>query len=161
MNVSPCRSTQRKRYGRSSPSSPTTTPQTTTYGSGVRLTAIVLVSVGLCACGSDGPTPLGIVKGRPGVLELGTSCAADGVTAVVEETTDEVRISDVDGNEIDGDCMGSVLIELLAPLGDRVVVVNGERWVPLAPGCPLGSIGPPDLEERLDTCSPRNPDATD
>lgn len=112
----------------------------------VKAIAVVLASTALAACGAQ-VSLLALDEVQPGVLEIAATCA-DDVSVKVEETTSEVRITDVTGVPIDGDCGGGVTVELEAPLGDRDVVVNGERWVRLAPSCPWGSIGPTDLDER-------------
>lgn len=66
-----------------------------------------------------------------------TVCSEPG-TATVAESADEVRIDDVRrGDAIDGDCLGSVWIDLAAPLGRRSVVVDGEPWVRVDDDCEL------------------------
>lgn len=52
------------------------------------------------------------------MLELTTTCA-DGLSADVEDTNDEVRIGGIRGGVIDGDCVGVLTIELSAPLDGR------------------------------------------
>jgi hypothetical protein len=61
-------------------------------------------------------------------LMLAVSCA-ENVTARVSETDDAIRVEDVDGTPIDGDCGAGVTLRLSSPLGDRRVFVEGEDWV--------------------------------
>ncbi len=106
----------------------------------------------LVSCGeADEVTLIALTETRPGVLEIATSCAED-VSVRVEETSEEVRISDVAGSAIDGDCAGSVVVDLEARLNERAVVVEGVAWTNLAATCPLGAIGPADLHERTPSC---------
>ncbi len=122
-----------------------------------RIPTAVLVAVGLLgvvtACSSNGIDALALTETEPGVLALTTSCA-DGLSADIEETVDEVSISGLQGNVIDGDCAGVLRIELSAPLEGRQVVVGGERWIGLPATCPWGLIGPSDLGDRLESCAP-------
>lgn len=115
----------------------------------------VLATAGLLAvlvgCGGGGGVePYGLNETEPGVLQLFTSCAQD-LSVDVDQTADEVRISDVDGESIDGDCLGAIEIELTAPLEGRRVAVHGERWVELPAACGW-SIGHPDLGDRFGGC---------
>jgi hypothetical protein len=120
----------------------------TTRPESVKVLAIILAIAGLVACGdSDDVELIGVIESRPGVLEFMTSCAEE-VSVHVEESADEVRISDVVGSPIDGDCGGGVVVELDAPLDGRAVVVDGERWKELAATCPVGRIGPPEQQEE-------------
>lgn len=115
-----------------------------------RVTSLTLASAGLAACSGSGDVSLlGLIEIEPGVLEFSTSCADDDVEVQVEESDDAVRISDARGTSIDGDCLGSVFVELETPLDGRAVVVDGERWVQVA-SCPDGYLGPPDLTEERD-----------
>jgi hypothetical protein len=111
-----------------------------------------LLAVIVAACSSDGVEPLALTETEPGVLELTTTCA-DGLSADVEESVDEVRIKDLGGESIDGDCAGLLRITLESPLNDRFVIVDGDRWVDLPATCPWGLIGPSDLGDRLDSCA--------
>jgi hypothetical protein len=61
-------------------------------------------------------------------LMLAVSCA-ENVTARVSETDDAIRVEDVDGTPIDGDCGAGVTLRLSSLLGDRRVFVEGEDWV--------------------------------
>lgn len=118
----------------------------------LRAARLALAFVGVVACGGSDDVSLDAVYVQgPRELAFSTSCAED-VSVEVEETTTEVRISDVTGAAIDGDCLGSLDVQLEAPLEGRTVVVNGERWVDLKPTCPLGSIGPPDLTKDEPMC---------
>jgi hypothetical protein len=81
-----------------------------------------------------------------------TNCA-EQVSADVEESAVEIRITNVRGDRIEGaDCLGSFPLDLGEPIADRAVIVDGERWVVLDADCPWGQIGPPDLGNRLETC---------
>lgn len=60
-----------------------------------------------------------LIETRPSVLEFSTSCA-ENVSVEVEETVEEVRISDVKGTAIDGGCGGSIFVQLEAPCGEGV-----------------------------------------
>ncbi|MDQ3782080.1 MAG: hypothetical protein M3349_03975, partial [Actinomycetota bacterium] len=109
----------------------------------VKVMAAVLAFLGLAACGFGRQvTLLAVADSRPDGIEIVTTCA-DGVSVAVEETRDEVRITDVAGIAINGDCLGSVVVELEAPLGERDIVVNGELWIELPPDCPWGFVGRP------------------
>jgi hypothetical protein len=66
------------------------------------------------------PSPLGIEVRNPTTLALFTSCA-EGVDASLAESADSVRIDQISGRVVDGDCLGGVEIELSAPLGDRLI----------------------------------------
>ena len=50
----------------------------------------------------------------------------------VSETGDEVRVDNVSGEFIDGDCLGSVALTLEQPLGTRTLVVEGNHGTTLA-----------------------------
>lgn len=112
---------------------------------------VVLVAVTLLVAGAviamrdvvadRRPTPLGIEIRSATTLILYTTCAKD-VRASVVEAADSVRIDDVDGKIVDGDCLGGVRVHLSDPLGDRVVFVGGEEWMFVGQSCPLGAIGP-------------------
>lgn len=106
----------------------------------------------LSACSGNGAEPLALTEIEPGVLELTTTCA-DALSADVEETVKEVRISDVRGELIDGDCLGVLKIRLDAPLNGRVVIVDRNRWVDLPSTCGWGAIGRADLGDRSKFCS--------
>ncbi len=81
-------------------------------------------------------------------------CSQD-LSADVTETQSEVRIGSIDGDVLRGDdCEGVLPLRLEEPIGDRIVVVNGERWVELEDTCPWGFLGSDSLGERLDTCQP-------
>ncbi|MDW3216738.1 MAG: hypothetical protein R8G01_22300 [Ilumatobacteraceae bacterium] len=118
----------------------------------IAVLAAAALPVVVTACAGNGVDALAMIETEPGILELTTTCA-DGLSADVEEAVDEVRITDLQGDAIDGDCNGLLRIELTAPLQDRQVVVGGERWVDLPATCPWGVIGPPDLGERLESCA--------
>ena len=113
----------------------------------LRVIASSALWVSVAACSGERIEPLALSELQPGVIELTTTCA-DGLHADTEETTDQVRIDRFEGDAIDGDCVGLLRIELNAPIGDREVVVDGERWADLPATCPWGSIGPTDLGER-------------
>jgi hypothetical protein len=113
---------------------------------------LTVLAVALSACSGNGAEPLALTEIEPGVLELTTTCA-DALSADVEETVEEVRISDVRGEFIDGDCVGVLKIRLDAPLNGRAVIVDGDRWVDLPSTCGWGAIGPADLGDRSRFCS--------
>lgn len=103
----------------------------------------------LCAvaCGSDGVEPSDIEELPDGTFVLYTPCAAD-VSAVVTESDSEVRVDDIRGDALDGDCLGAVPLDLDAPVGDREVVVNGDRWVRIDANCELAVFAPDDVAEK-------------
>jgi hypothetical protein len=89
---------------------------------------IGLVSA-LTACGAgDGISMLRIVEESPGTLSIALSCSQN-VDIDVEESATEVNVRVVSGEAIDGDCGGSAVAALVDPIGDRSVMVAGERWV--------------------------------
>ncbi len=59
---------------------------------------------------------------------MATSCS-DDVEVQIEESATEVAVRIVGGEAIDGDCGGSVVATLEAPLGDRSIVVDGDQWI--------------------------------
>lgn len=122
----------------------------TTIGRPLALLAGALAT-GAAACSNDRVEPLAVTEVEPGVIELTTTCA-DGLHGEAKELADRVRIDQLEGDVIEGDCLGLLRIELDAPIGDRHVVVNGEQWVDLPETCPWGVTGPPDLGERLASC---------
>lgn len=87
------------------------------------------------------PRPIGIEIRNPTTLVLLTSCARD-VSARLAESAGAVRIDQVAGRVIDGDCTGGVDLGLSAPLGDRLVFVAGEQWTEVGASCPYGGLGP-------------------
>lgn len=103
-----------------------------------------------------GPDPLAIRENDVGELELVLECSRH-LSADVTETPSEIRIDGIEGAVLSGDdCEGVVPLMLDAPIGDRAVVVEGNRWVELAESCPWGFIGPATLGDRLDRCGPRS-----
>lgn len=87
------------------------------------------------------------------VIEL-RACTRDDVRATVVETATEVRVEDVTGTVLRGDdCGGVLLVRLVAPLGERDLVVAGERWVPFDGTCDRQWVlVPPDLPSRFVDC---------
>lgn len=121
----------------------------------MKVIAVALAPVGLAVCGlGDQVSLVAVTEVRPGLLAFAASCS-DEISVEVEETSEEVHITDVVGNAIDGDCLGGVTVELEAPLGRRDVVVGDERWIQLSQDCSWGSIGPPNLGDRVQGCGPR------
>lgn len=110
--------------------------------SGTSVGALVVV-IALCAvaCGSGGVEPSEIGELPDGTYVLYTNCAAD-VSAVVTEGDREIRVDDVRGDAVDGDCLGAVPLDLGAPIGEREVVVNGDRWVRIDDDCELAVFTP-------------------
>lgn len=95
------------------------------------------------ACGPDDLPPLGIEEFETGDVVLSVDLCAENVTARVVETDDEVRISDVSGEPLSGDCLGGVELELAVPVGERRVVVDGDEWVRIDDDCELAYYAPP------------------
>jgi len=87
------------------------------------------------------PSPLGIEIQNPTTLVLVTRCA-EGVSARLAESADSVRIDQITGHVMDGDCTGGVEIELSAPLRDRLIFVAGEQWTETDASCAYGEFGP-------------------
>jgi hypothetical protein len=107
----------------------------------------------LAGCGSD--VPARFVEFEPGERELRlvTGCA-DDVDASVTETDDAVRIDDISGDRVEGDCLGGVRLTLREPLGARGLFVDGERWQRLQGlYCPDGRFGPAEVDPSSD-CQP-------
>lgn len=115
-------------------------------------TGLVLV---LVSCGTE-DVETRWIELEPELLFV-TSCA-DEVEATVTESADEIVIDDVTGDPIEGDCLGSFPLVLEAPIGDRAVVVEGDRWQRLAsPDCPdVEYIAPPGFD-LSPTCFPQGP----
>lgn len=90
----------------------------------------------LLACGSNELQPSSIEEQPDGSFALFVECA-DAVSARVTETPDEVRIDRVRGSRVDGDCLGIRPLDLEAPIGDRRLSVNGERWMRIDADCDL------------------------
>jgi malonyl CoA-acyl carrier protein transacylase len=83
----------------------------------------------LTACGAvDGISMLRIVEESPGTLSITLSCS-ENVEIEVEESASQVAVRVASGEAIDGDCAGSAVVVLVDPIGDRSVVVAGDRWV--------------------------------
>lgn len=106
----------------------------------------------LSGCAGDRIDALGLRETESGLVELVTTCAND-LTAKIEESGDELRVTEIEGEPVDGDCEGVLVVQLGAPLGGRQVIVEGEPWVELPPGCPWGELGPPDLGDRNERCA--------
>ena len=113
-------------------------------------TGVVALVVGLAicaaACGNDALEPSDIEELPDGTYMLYTPCA-DDVSAVVTESDSEIRIDDVRGEALDGDCLGGLQLDLDAPIGGRVVVVNGDRWVRIDANCDLAVFAPDDVAD--------------
>lgn len=91
-----------------------------------------------------------------GDLELVLACS-ERLSFALIETESEIRIDGIEGAVLSGDdCEGVVPLMLDAPIGDRAVVVEGNRWVELAESCPWGFIGPATLGDRLASCAPKS-----
>ncbi len=105
---------------------------------------VVLVS----GCGTADVPPLGAeIEDGGRVVFLQTGCA-DDVSASLTETDDVVRIDDVSGDPVDGDCLGGLRLTLARPFGNRDLVVEGETWQRMDGDCPFGTFGPPDMDPR-------------
>jgi hypothetical protein len=95
------------------------------------ITAVLVVTFGLWSVGHRimdidvDPLRIGVVSETE--LQVLVSCAED-VTVEVSETANAVRIDDVGGRAIDGDCLGETRIRLSRPLGERRVFVEGKEW---------------------------------
>jgi hypothetical protein len=115
--------------------------------------AIVLTLAAVsAACGtSSNVEPLGITVQDGRELHLAVTCASE-VRAEARELEDEVRVDNVSGEFIDGDCMGSVVLVLERPLGTRELVVEGNTWHDVGRDCPYGEFGPGDVSPP-DSCS--------
>lgn len=107
--------------------------------------AITLVAA---ACGGDGVEPSDIAELPDGTYVLYTNCA-DEVSAVVTESDGEIRVDEVRGDVVDGDCVGAVPLDLDAPIGARAVVVNGDRWVRIDANCDLAVFAPEDAADYM------------
>jgi hypothetical protein len=101
-----------------------------------------LVAAGT-SCASQEPTPLGISV-RDNRLLLSVSCA-DDVDAEFTEYTDQVRVHDISGDPVDGDCVGGTALTLTQPLGNRALVVEGDTWRRVRRSCGYGEFGPGDI----------------
>lgn len=79
-----------------------------------------LLALAACA-GGVGTMPLLDVEAQadPSVLRLSTVCARNLTARVVEAETEIVVI--LDGDRLDDDCIGTVLVTLAAPAGTRFV----------------------------------------
>jgi hypothetical protein len=117
-----------------------------------RPTAILLTLTTLSAsCGKSSKVePLGISVQGDRDLILVVACSKNG-HAEISETSDEVRVENVSGEFIDGDCLGSVALTLEQPLATRTLVVEGKTWYDVGRDCPWGEYGPGDVD--LDLCS--------
>lgn len=113
--------------------------------------AVAVVLVFACSSSSPEVSLRTIASIADGQLEFSTTCA-ENVAIQIQESDTEVRVVGVSGDSIDGDCSGSGVAPLRAPLGDRTVVVDDAVWVSLAPGCPLGVIGPESIKNENVQC---------
>lgn len=102
---------------------------------------VLVVALMRLAVRDPEPRPIGIEIRDPTTLVLLTTCARD-VSARLAESADAVRIDQVAGRVIAGDCTGGVELGLSAPLGDRFVFVAGQRWTEVGASCPYGGLGP-------------------
>ena len=113
--------------------------------------AVVLVAaltLAAAACGSNGVEPSDIAELPDGTYMLYTNCA-DEFSAVVTESDSEIRVDEVRGDAVDGDCVGAVPLDLDAPIGAREVVVNGDRWVRIDANCDLAVFAPEDAADYM------------
>lgn len=115
---------------------------------------IVGITLSAAACGNDGVQPSEIEELPDGTYMLYTPCA-DDVSAVVTESGSDVRVDDIRGDALDGDCLGAVPLDLDAPVGDREVIVNGDRWVRIDANCELAEYAPDDVAEKKGWVVPR------
>ena len=113
----------------------------------VRLASVVLLAAvtNSCASGSGNVAPLGITIDGDRDLTLNVTCASAAQADIIELAA-EVRIDDISGKPIDGDCFSQVPLRLDQPLGTRAIVVEGKTWQRVHGDCPYGEFGPGDLE---------------
>lgn len=108
---------------------------------------IPLLVACLAACGSN-VQPSSLIEETPRRLWLMTSCTQESVSARVTETAAEVRIDDVRAERYDrGDCQGAATIDLDAPIGDRIVTVDGDTWIRIDDDCDHAEYARADVEE--------------
>lgn len=101
-----------------------------------RISIAIGLSALIAGCGDGDATPYALTQIRDGSYVLETRPCAETGDATVVETASEVRIADITrGDAIDGDCNGSVAIELDMPIGDRDLFVNGEPWIRIDDEC--------------------------
>ena len=99
-------------------------------GRPVRALGVLIAGVGaVAACGAgDGISMLRIVEESPGSLSIALSCS-ENVEVEVEESASQVAVRIASGDAVDGDCGGSAVVELADPIGDRSLLIAGDRWV--------------------------------
>jgi hypothetical protein len=97
---------------------------------------MILVTLSASCGRSSNVEPLGICVEGDRDLTLYVTCSSDA-HAEISETSDEVRVKNVSGEVIDGDCLGSVALTLEQPLGTRTLVVEGNIWHDVGRDCPL------------------------
>jgi len=79
---------------------------------------------------------------------LSTPCA-ETVSADVAESNTEIRVDDICGDALDGDCFGVVPLDLDAPIGEREVIVNGDTWMRIDANCELAVFAPEDAANYM------------
>lgn len=102
-----------------------------------------------------GPEPevIGIGIANQRELTLLTGCA-NNLEVDVVELPDEIRIDDLRGDVIDGDCANALAVPLAEPIAGKTIVVDGAPWVRVVgPRCRLGDVVPPDDVEDSGPCS--------
>lgn len=98
-------------------------------------------------CAGDDMVPTSVEEQPDGSFMLLVECAHD-VSARLVETPDEVRVDQVKGDRVDGDCLGSTILDLSSPIDERALVVDGERWVRIDDDCELAVYSYEDVAEK-------------
>jgi hypothetical protein len=113
-------------------------------------TVVVIVGIilSLVACGGDSLEPSDIGELPGGTYVLYTPCAQN-VSADVAESDTEIRVDDIRGDVLDGDCLGAVPLDLDAPIGERKVIVNGDTWMRIDANCELAVFAPEDAANYM------------
>lgn len=125
-----------------------------------RSVCAVVLGWSLAACGwpTDDVSYYGAIEDESGRLSvLLAVCTIGEVTAEVTETAGAVRVDEVSAEVTDDDCAGALQIDLDAPLGDRVLIVEGEQWIPFEGTCDRRvTLVPPDIPEWFTDCPDGN-----
>jgi hypothetical protein len=118
---------------------------------GLMLGALCVVTVATACSESDAITPIrAILQDDQRELIVAVSCA-QGMDAEVVATPDEVRVENITGDVVGGDCQSVLRVPLTEPLGNRALVVDGEVWRRQASDCaPIDQYGP--AEDELPGC---------